>query len=312
MREEGGPFEGLVDFAERVDLKKVNRKVVESLIQSGAYDSLGGLRSQYLAYLDLALERASVIQKDRARGQFIFFDALSSQEESSGEDSSADNLPDLPDLSSADKLRAEKELLGFYVSGHPLREWSELLAAHTDGTIAAICEGGADQSQITVGGTVAALKEKMTRAGKKMAFATLEDMEGTMEIVVFPNLFESAAELLRSESPIIVRGNLERGDDAVKVLADKIVPLVEATEVLTRTVRVRFNTAIHSEADVGALAGVLTSGEFRGDCPVWLDVEFPGKGTTGLRLPDKYSVAPSAALKNALTNRFGAQVLTFK
>ncbi|PLX40297.1 MAG: DNA polymerase III subunit alpha [Deltaproteobacteria bacterium] len=311
-RDKEGPFTGLVDFAERVDLKRVNRKVTESLINCGAFDSLGGLRSQYLAYLDLALERASVIQKDRARGQFNFFDALAPEPSGNEDDEGTDSLPDLPDLSPADKLRAEKELLGFYVSGHPLREWSELLAAHTDGTIAAIVEGGADKSQVTLGGSVASLKEKITKNGKKMAFVLLEDMEGAIEIVVFPNVYEATMEHLRSEEPIIVRGSLERGDDAAKVLADRIVPLAEATEVLTRSVRIKFNAGLHSEADVNALTSVLASGQFRGECPVRIDVEFPGKGTTVLKVPEKYWVAPSAALKKSISDLFGAQVLTFR
>ncbi|TAL17879.1 DNA polymerase III subunit alpha [bacterium] len=311
-RRKDGPFLGLMDFCERVDLRRTNRKVIESLIHCGAFDSLGGLRSQYLAYLDMAMERSAALQRDRARGQTNFFGILSTTPASGAEPDKTDHLPDIPDLSAADKLRAEKELLGFYVSGHPLREWSDLLELYTDGTIAAVAEAGADQSQVTVGGAISSLKEKVTKTGNRMAIATLEDMEGAIELVVFPKTFEACATLLRSDAPVIIRGKLEKSEDSVKVIADKIVPLSDATAEMTREVRIRMNAGMHSEADIEALHRVIVSGEFKGDCPVFVDVEFPGKALVALRLPKNLSVAPSMHFKKSLKNLFGADVVSFK
>lgn len=309
-RNEEGPFRGLFDLCDRVDSKKVNRKVLESLIQCGAFDSLGGLRSQYLAALDGAMERASKRQKERNSNQTSFFDLLAPAV--TAKEEAVDELPDLPDLPPSDKLQMEKELLGFYLSGHPLKQWSELLSTHTDFTLGDLDEAG-DKSEVTVGGAVASMREITTKSGKRMAFVVIEDMEGTAEIVLFPEVYQACYEAVRSDEPLIVRGTLEKSEDGTpKILADKVVPIKAAIEELSKLVRVRINAGMHSEEDVRALHGVLADPAVRGQCQVFLDIVLPGKSQTTVKLPDEFKAAPTPELRNRIREVFGADVVSYR
>ncbi|MEW6489743.1 MAG: DNA polymerase III subunit alpha [Thermodesulfobacteriota bacterium] len=301
-RDKDGPFRGLLDFCERVDLQKVNRKVIESLIQCGAFDSLGGNRAQYLAYLDRALERAAAVQKDRARGQTNLFDLLAGPGKEPGV--SADDLPDVPPLSATDQLRAEKEVLGMFLSGHPLGEWAELLRTYTDGNLLGILERP-DRSPVTVGGVVAACKVITNRAGNRMAFVTLEDTEATLEVVVFAEAFARAEALLQSDAPVVIRGTFEKTEDAGKILAEEILPLAEAPERLTQAVHIHINAGLHSRDDLEALRRLLAAPEHRGPAAGYVHVLVPQKAEAVIRLPSSLGLRASAELKQAVTRLVG-------
>ncbi len=301
-RREGGGFRGLLDCCERVDLQRANRKVIESLIQCGAFDSLGGNRAQYLAYLDRALERAAVTQRDRARGQTNLLDLLSG---AGGEpEPTLDDLPDLPAPQPSEQLRAEKEVLGMFLSGHPLGEWASVLETYTDGSLAEVWERP-DRSQVTVGGMAASLKVIPTKTGNRMAFLTLEDAEGTGEVVVFPDVYARCEALLQAEVPLIVRGTLERSEDSGKILAEEILPLSEAPERLTRSVHIQINAALHGRTDLEALRRILGEPEHRGSAPGFLHILLPEKVETVVRLPEGMSLRASARLKGAVRGLIG-------
>ncbi|MDF1555586.1 MAG: DNA polymerase III subunit alpha [Deferrisomatales bacterium] len=302
-RREGGPFAGLVDFCERVDLQKVNRKVVESLIQCGAFDSLGGNRAQYLTYLDAALERAATVQRDRASGQTNLF-SLFSEAAGDASGNAGDELPALPPLPRVEQLRAEKEVLGMFLTGHPLGEWDELLSTYTDGSLADILVKP-DKSTVTVGGMVASLKTIFTKSGNRMAFVTIEDMAGSIEVVVFAELFARVEGLLRSEDPLVVRGTLEKNEDVGKILADEILPLAQAPERLTESVHIQINAGIHSGEDLLALHRLLGETEYRGDVPGFLHIVIPDRAETVIRLPSTLTLRASAELKKAVGGLIG-------
>ncbi|MBI5015100.1 MAG: DNA polymerase III subunit alpha [Deltaproteobacteria bacterium] len=310
VRKADGPFRGLLDFCERVDLTKVNRKVLESLIQCGAFDSLGGNRAQYLTYLDRALERAASVQKDRARGQTNLFGLLSGQE---GEETgfSADELPDVPTLPPSQQLQSEKDVLGMYLSGHPLSEWEDLLNTYTDGDLSAILERP-DRAVVTVGGTVAALKEITTKTGNRMAFVTLEDRVGTLEIVVFSELYLKSQTLLASDAPLVVRGILERSEDSGKMLADDILPLAEAQERLAQSVHIQINAALHGRGDLESLRRVLENPEHRGSCAAFVHIVLPERSEAVIRLPAALNLRATSGLKQAVRALVGADVVQFR
>jgi DNA-directed DNA polymerase III PolC len=218
-RAEDGAFKTLDDFCMRVDLRLVNRRVIESLIKAGAFDSLGLPRAHLLAQTDAALEAGQRVQRDRAEGQASFFDDL---------------LPKAPVLTRAEpmapvvdewpddqRLAYEKEVLGFYVSGHPLAQYAPLvesLGVTTSADLAAKGHG----AKVTLMGHVAALKETATKSGNRMAFVTLEDMTGTVEVTVFPEPFKAAAPFVRGREPLIVRGRVDDGDKGRVVLAEDV------------------------------------------------------------------------------------------
>src|SRR5262247_1778035 len=219
-RKQDGPFQSLEDFCARVDLRLVNRRVVESLIKAGAFDSLGLPRAHLMAQVDGALERGQRHQRERAEGQASFFDlppAVAARP-------SADATALVPEWDSDQRLEFEKEVLGFYISGHPLARYAtmvESLGMTSTSEIAAKSAG----ARVLLFGQMAALKETATKSGSRMAFVTLEDMVGTVEVTVFPEPFKAAAEHLRGRQPVLVRGRIDDADKGRVVLADDIRPL---------------------------------------------------------------------------------------
>jgi DNA polymerase-3 subunit alpha len=279
-RAEDGAFKTLDDFCVRVDLRLVNRRVIESLIKAGAFDSLGLARAQLLAHTDAALEAGQRVQRDRAEGQASFFDDL---------------LPKAPVQTRAEPMAAvveewpddqrlayEKEVLGFYVSGHPLAQYAavvESLGVTTSADLAAKGHG----AKVTLVGHVVALKETATKSGNRMAFVTLEDMTGTIEATVFPEPFKAAAPFLRGREPLVVRGRVDDGDKGRVVLADDVRLLEQslgAGSVRAKTGGEASACRIRLRAD-GDPAGRLAAlrklcEEHPGGVPVFVHVLVPG------------------------------------
>jgi len=212
-----GAFTTLEDFCARVDLRLVNRRVIESLIKAGAFDALGLPRAHLLAQCDLALEAGQRQQRDRAEGQASFFDLLPAPAPRTAEPAA----PVVPEWDDDQRLAYEKEVLGFYVSGHPLARFegvAESLGVTSSTELAARGHG----ARVTLFGHVAALKETATKSGNRMAFLTLEDMAGTVEVTVFPEPYKAAAPFLRSREPVVVRGRVDDGDKGRVVLAEDV------------------------------------------------------------------------------------------
>ncbi|MGH7393364.1 MAG: DNA polymerase III subunit alpha, partial [Candidatus Rokuibacteriota bacterium] len=219
-RRREGRFEGLEDFCTRVDLRLVNRRVLESLVKAGAFDSLGLTRAHLLATVDAALESGQRQQRERAEGQGSFFDLLPAVAAAPRAEPAAVT----PEWDDDQRLQFEKEVLGFYVSGHPLARYGPLmesLGITTTGDLAGKSAG----SRVLLLGQVAALKETATKSGNRMAFATLEDMAGTVEVTVFPEPFKAAVEHLRGREPVLVRGRLDDSERGRSVLAEDVRPL---------------------------------------------------------------------------------------
>jgi len=186
-RAEAGPFRSLEDFCARVDLRLVNRRVIESLIKAGAFDSLGLPRAHLLARVDEALERGQRTQRDRSDGQPSFFDLLPTP----APPPAADPVV-VPEWEPDQRLAFEKEVLGFYVSGHPLARFGPLIESLGITSTAALATKSAG-ARVLLLGHVVGLREIPTKSGNRMAFATLEDMDGTVEVTVFPEPFKAAA-----------------------------------------------------------------------------------------------------------------------
>jgi DNA polymerase III subunit alpha len=218
-RADDGAFQTLDDFCARVDLRLVNRRVIESLIKAGAFDGLGLPRAHLLAQCDLALEAGQRQQRDRAEGQSSFFDLLPLPV--AAPRTAEPIVAVVPEWDDDQRLAYEKEVLGFYVSGHPLARFegvAESLGVTSTAELAARGHG----ARVTLFGHVAAMKETATKSGNRMAFLTLEDMTGTVEVTVFPEPYKAAAPYLRSRDPVVVRGRVDDGDKGRVVLAEDI------------------------------------------------------------------------------------------
>src|SRR5437667_439233 len=222
-RAEAGPFASLEDFCARVDLRLVNRRVLESLIKAGAFDSLGLTRAHLLATADAALESGQRKQRDRAEGQASFFDLLPAGAPAP----SAPVAEVVPEWEPDQRLAFEKEVLGFYVSGHPLARFRGVVESLGLTTTAELAAKG-HAARVLLFGHATGLKETSTKSGNRMAFFTLEDMDGTVEVTVFPEPYKAAAACLSSREALLVRGRVDDGEKGRVVLADDIRPLEEA------------------------------------------------------------------------------------
>jgi len=222
-RAAGGVFASLEDFCARVDLRLVNRRVLEPLIKAGAFDSLGLTRAHLLATVDGALEGGQRNQRDRAEGQASFFDLLPAPSAAPG----AQAVEVAPEWEPDQRLAFEKEVLGFYVSGHPLARFRSVVESLGVTTTAELATKG-HGARVLLFGHAVSLKETSTKSGNRMAFFTLEDMDGTVEVTVFPEPYKAAAACLHSREALLVRGRLDDGEKGRVVLADDIRPLEQA------------------------------------------------------------------------------------
>ncbi len=222
-RKKEGHFKTFQDFCDRVDSRQVSKRVLESLIKGGAADSLGGNRAQLLAALDNVVESAQKKQKDKENGQISLFDL-------GGGDASLTPseipLPDVPEFPQKELLTMEKEILGLYISGHPLREYEDMLKEKVSHSTAQLTELS-DETPVVVGGIISGMRKIITRSGEPMVFMMLEDLLGSVEVIVFPRVFRENASLIKPDAPILVRGrvNFNTRDEQVKVIAETIMSL---------------------------------------------------------------------------------------
>jgi DNA polymerase-3 subunit alpha len=306
-RAAGAHFASLFDFAGRVDGRRVNRRVVESLVKCGAFDSLHPSRAAVWAGLDTALEAGAAAQRDREIGQGNLFGA------GPGADAAPEpRLPEAPGWTDRQRLEYEKEVLGFYVTGHPLSAVGPALARFTD-TVAAQVEGR-EGREVRVGGLLTAMRETRTRRGALMAFGTLEDLTGSFDLVVFAETYAQHGSLLKralagdpetGPTPLLVTGTLEAGETP-KVLVRQVIELERADERLASSMRLRVLAAEATPDRLTALRSLLE--QHPGECPVTIHLVIPGESETVLALPSLAGVRPGAPLIEELTGLFGREV----
>ena len=212
-----GPFKSLYDFCERVDLRKVNKRVVESLIKCGAFDSTGATRSSQMEGLETASAYGQKLQEEKASAQVSLFGA---EEVSRGNSTGGMKLPDTPEWHDKEKLAYEKEALGFLITGHPLDRYIDDIKRLANTDIASMVEM-ADGSEVRICGIVSALKEITTKKGDRMGFVTIEDLTGSVEVTVFSDIYAISSPLLKTDEPLLVVGKLEKGEKGCKVLIMK-------------------------------------------------------------------------------------------
>lgn len=237
----GQKFKSLKHFCNEVDLRVCNKKVVESLIQCGAFDYLGVYRSQLLAVLDDTTAGAQLYQKERQSGQISMFEILSEEKEW---DVNRDIFPHIEEFTMREKLAFEKELLGLYVSGHPLEQFREIL--ETEVTPIVKLDEHKNQGKVHLGGIIHNLKTIITKKGKNMAFFTLEDLSNEIEIIVFPELFEKSREMLVNEQVVKVTGKLDRNaEEELKVISERIILLQPASKKIYLRIRKEGIDSLH-------------------------------------------------------------------
>ncbi len=237
IRSESGPFASFFDFCRRVDLRKVNKRMLEGLIKAGSFDSTGAKRAQLMAMLDRAVEDGAAAQQERELGQTNIFGA---EFQSHGQPAhSADPiLPSVPEWDQTTRLKYERELTGFYITAHPLARYEATIGALATATTAGLAELS-DGKEIKLCGIIATVKSMLTKKGDRMAYLSLEDLQGTVEVIAFPDLFKSAGDLIAPERLVRITGTIDRGDKGTKIRGSHIEPLAEVQTQTVKRVRIR-------------------------------------------------------------------------
>jgi DNA polymerase III subunit alpha len=271
-RQKLGRYENIFQFCENVDLRMLNKRVLESLIKSGAMDSLGS-RSQLMAVIDKAIERAQKTQRDAECGQHGLFGVF--QQEDANDHN--DKLPNLPDWDEHTRLAAEKEILGFFITGHPLEKYKDKLEDFRALTTEDICalKNSTGKDEIFAGGVICNLRVLKSKKGEYYAQANLEDMLGSVEMLVFPEAFRRLQDKVKLEVPVLIKGGVRIEEGAnPKLTVSEITPLEEARPKLPRSLRIRVPLETATDSTVQALHNLFI--ERKGDSKVLFDVERQG------------------------------------
>ena len=267
-------FNSIYEFCERVDLRLLNKRVLESLIKSGAMDCLGG-RSQLMMVLDKAMERAQKEQRDAESGQHGLFLNIFAEAEVHPNN---DKLPAIPEWDEHVRLAAEKEILGFFITGHPLdkyREKLEDLHALSTTDLAAMKNSTGKDETITTAGLICNLRILKSKKGDYYAQAALEDMAGSVEMVVFPEAYRKLGDKVKLDVPVLVRGGVRVEEGASpKLMVNDIMPLEDAKVPMPRSLRIRIPLETATESTVDALHTLFA--ERQGEAKVLFDVERAG------------------------------------
>ena len=296
-RGEGGDFKSLLDFAKRVDMRLVNRRVVESLIKCGAFDSIHANRSAPFESLQSVLDEAGRTRDDNATGQSNLFAQAESEDERLKR-----LIPDMPPWPEHMRLAGEKETLGFFITGHPLgKHQKEIkrLATHQ----AADLGETVHRQEVRLCGVVSLMKTQLTKKKERMAYVTLEDLSGSAKLIIWPDTYKESAALLESGEPFFVRGRIDKNESDVKVIAEELLPLRAAQEKFTNSIHLSLNLLGLEEPMLDQIKSVAE--KYRGRSTLTLHFTFPDKKRVLVDASERYKVAASEKFLAEMENILG-------
>ncbi|MEL7563652.1 MAG: DNA polymerase III subunit alpha [Dehalobacterium sp.] len=297
VRSKSGKFVSLEDFCERVP---INKRVLESLIRCGAFDSLGHKRSVLLAGMEICLDLGQKRMHEKASGQISLFDmGVIKHSEITGVE-----LPDVPEFSSRELLAMEKDMIGFYVSGHPLDAFNKSLQQESLSSIDSLTQAN-DGEPVKIGGIINFVRQVVTRRGEMMAQFTLEGLTGAIGCIAFPRVYQRFHDLIQQDQVIVIEGRINCQDEEIKVFCEVIrPPLVEKKQ--DSKLYIKMNEAM-DQAGMEKVQNVLQ--EFPGDIPVLLYNESTRKS---LVVQKKYWVSSSEEMISYLEGIFGVGNVVLK
>jgi len=295
-------FKSLEDLCGRIDLRLANRKVLESLIKCGAMDGFGASRAKMFAGLDIILERAQKIQKEKSSGQLSFFDQ-SMANNCFGK--TTESLADCKEWPEPQLLSFEKDMLGFYVSGHPLARYAKQLKRFVSCSTNNLHEHK-DQDTIKIVGLIAKIKQTLTRAKQeKMAILKLEDLDGAVEALVFPRAFAKVSRYILPNTIAHVRGTLNLTEDTPKIIVEDLFPFEEIYKLITA---MSINLSGIKENIFESLKDRLS--EHKGNVPIYLRLDTPAKSRVQMVVGENLYVLPSEKLIQELDELLGEDRLS--
>jgi DNA polymerase-3 subunit alpha len=263
VRENEGKFASFDDFCNRVDLRKINKRMIESVIKCGVFDSLGYRRSQLMKYHEGIVDTAQRRQKEKSSGQTSFFDQMESEKFAHLNIMQECALSDIAEWDHKELLAHEKETLGFYITGHPLLRFVEKLDTLANVDTASINDKK-DRDTVAFGGVVSNIREVTTKKKEVMAYVTIEDLRGSVTVICFADLYSKAFGLVHSEEPVLIKGAIDAGEEGIKVIASEIIPLGDAVEQPYDVVHFSVDVSKSSATDIESLHKLLTN--HKGKC----------------------------------------------
>jgi DNA polymerase-3 subunit alpha len=295
-RETKGAHTSLADFCKKVDQRRVNRRVMEALIKCGAFDFSKAKRAQMMDGLEMIIDQGSKHQEQEAIGQFSIFDSLDSHKEP--------ELPDVQEWKESQLLAFEKESIGFYLSGHPLAAFQADIARYATATTETL-ENVQDGKEVTICGIIADMKLKITKKSQeKMAILNLEDLSGTVEVVVFPDLYKTAQHMLLTDTPIIVAGQLDKSEQGNKIKAVRVHLLADVKRKGTTRVDIRLNATGLTQEDLLKVKDILL--RHQGAIPVYLRLQNPSRKDSLISLGREIRITPDDGLISEIESVLGA------
>ncbi|MBI5746045.1 MAG: DNA polymerase III subunit alpha [Nitrospirae bacterium] len=307
-REEGGRFKSIFDFCRRVDLRKVNRRVIEGLIKSGAFDSTGAKRSQLMEVMERAMEEGVTIQRERTNGQINIFSPSISDGPDNGSFAAEEKLPDMPEWDETQILRNEKESVGFYVTSHPLARYESELKRFSV-SMSEDVGSMPDGSRVTICGIIGGKKVINTKRGEKMAYVQVEDLHGSFEVIIFPELFKKVSTLILADAPLLVSGWIDRGEKGAKIRAKDMELLSDALLKPVSRVDISLNSEGIKAPDLINLKKILC--RYQGDCLVYLRIHHPDQHESVIAVDENLKVSPTDSFVLAIETSFGKGTVSF-
>jgi len=256
-RDEGEKFTCFSDFCNRVDQKKVNKRVIESLIKCGAFDSTGHHRRQLFSCYENVMEVAQHRLRERSSVQVNFLEQFEQSWNDSTQDSHGNNsIPNLPEWDHKELLTYEKDTIGFYITGHPLSNFSDRLGLMVSADSSNLASKS-DRETVSIAGIVSNIRDVSTKRKETMAYITLEDLKGTITVIFFPEIYRNYYDLLHDDEPLLIRGSLDVGEETAKVIATEALPLSVAAEKSYHSAYFTIDLRKSSTEDLGALRNIL-------------------------------------------------------
>lgn len=298
-REENGIFVSMEDFVGRMSSKEVNRKTLENFIKSGALDSMPGNRRQKIMVASEMIEQKNREKKNSISGQMSLFDFADDETKKDF----CITFPDVPEYKKEEQLAFEKETLGIYISGHPMDAYEQIWKENITATAADFVvdeetdkAGVIDGSTVTIGGMVTGKRLKTTKTNQLMAFITLEDMLGSVDVLIFPRIYEKYKEMFVEEEKLFIQGRVSLGDEPVgKLIGERIIPFHGS-----RQMWIQFDDIAHYHMEEKALIDLIRENEGNDSVILYLKKEKAKK-----ILPSSYKVNANKNLLDRLTKKLG-------
>lgn len=286
----------LWNFCEYVELKKVNKRVMESLIKCGAFDFTGNYRSQMMESLESALDYGQKVQKEKSSSQMGLFNTKETKR------INAPSMSQIDEWNEKQLLAFEKETLGFYITGHPLEAYEKQLEKFANADTISLNEKS-DGETIRIGGIIRNIKTIKTKKGDLMAFVTLEDMRGFVEVIIFSSVYADAKNLLTDDNPILVQGHMQKDENSVKILADAITLADKAEETLSASVHFKLDMTLTDRETLVQLRDIFT--KHHGSCQAYIHLCDSKKSETIIAASENMKLKPDSLLTSETNNLLG-------